>query len=181
MVRVEGDYDIEAVRADWIGRATDVSRGRYPVEYDAIRRHCHMVEDRNPLFLNPDYAESTAHGAVIAPPVMTRYFASAGIWPPLDEDPPLQRLVPTRGERMINLNTEWEYLAPAKVGDRLSTQTEIIDVYEKTIRLDPRSVWIETETRITNQHGDLIAVGRNTLCTHRTPEQVADEEGEAPA
>jgi len=181
MARVEDAYDIDAVRAEWIGRQTDVAAGRYPVEYDAIRRHCHMVEDRNPLFLDPEYAAGTSHGAVIAPPVMTRYFASAGIWPPVEEGPSLQQQVPTRGERMINLNTEWEYLRPAKVGDRLSTQTTIADVYEKTIRLDPRSVWIETETRIINQDGELVAIGRNTLCTHRTPEQVADEEGEAPA
>ena len=181
MVRVEGPYDIDAVRSDWIGRKTDLAKGRYPVEYDSIRRHCHMVEDTNPLFLDPDYGAQSEHGAVIAPPVMTRYFAGAGVWPPPDEDEPnIQRSVPTRGERMINLNTEWEYLIPAKVGDHLAQQTEIVDIYEKTIKLDPRSVWIVTETRITNQHGDLVAVGTNTLCTHRTPEQVEAEEGERP-
>ena len=78
MVRVTGPYDIDAVRSEWIGRETAVVRGRYPVEYEAIRRHCHMVEDANPLFLDPEYAKTTKWGAVIAPPVMTRYFAGAG-------------------------------------------------------------------------------------------------------
>ncbi len=181
MARVEGDYDIEAVRAEWIGRATPVVPGRYPVEYDSIRRHCHMGEDTNPLFLDPQYGKDSAWGAVIAPPVMTRYFASAGVWPPTsDEQVSLIREVPTRGVRMINLNTEWEYLQPAKVGDQLAAQTEVMDIYEKSIRLDPRSVWIVTEMRITNQDGELVAAGRNTLCTHRTPEQVEAEEGERP-
>ena len=81
---------------------------------------------------------------------------------------------------MINLNTEWEYLRPARVGDHLSVQMAVIDIYEKSIRLDPRSVWIVTEQRITNQDGELVAVGTNTLCTHRTPEQVAAEEGTPP-
>jgi len=177
MVRVEGPYDIQAVRAEWIGRKTAVIPGRYPVEYDAIRRHCHMVEDRNPLFLDPEYARRTKWGAVIAPPVMTRYFAGAGVWPPSEDGLRLMTQVPTRGARMINLNTEWEYLRPARVGDHLAAQLIITDVYEKTIRLDPRSVWIETEQRITNQDGELVALGHNTLCTHRTPEQVEQEEG----
>ena len=169
MVRVTGHYDIDAVRSEWIGRETDIVRGRYPVEYDAIRRHCHMVEDANPLFLDPEYAKTTKWGAVIAPPVMTRYFAGAGVWPRTADPMRLMVDVPTRGDRMINLNTEWEYLQPARVGDHLSVQMSILDVYEKSIRLDPRSVWIETEQRITNQHGELVAIGRNTLCTHRTP------------
>lgn len=177
MVRVEGLYDIQAVRAEWIGRKTAVIPGRYPVEYDAIRRHCHMVEDRNPLFLDPEYARRTKWGAVLAPPVMTRYFAGAGVWPPSEDGLRLMTQVPTRGARMINLNTEWEYLRPARVGDHLAAQLIITDVYEKTIRLDPRSVWIETEQRITNQDGELVALGHNTLCTHRTPEQVEQEEG----
>ena len=181
MVRVAGSYDIDAVRREWIGRSSAVERGRYPVEYDSIRRHCHMVEDLNPLFLDPDYGEQSDYGSVIAPPVMTRYFAGAGVWPPQsDNEPHIQRSVPTRGERMINLNTEWEYLLPARVGDHLAQQTEIVDVYEKSIKLDPRSVWIVSETRITNQRGELVAVGTNTLCTHRTPEQVEAEEGERP-
>lgn len=180
MVRVEGPYDIQAVRAEWIGRKTAVIPGRYPVEYDAIRRHCHMVEDRNPLFLDPEYARRTKWGAVIAPPVMTRYFAGAGVWPPSEDGLRLMTEVPTRGARMINLNTEWEYLHPARVGDHLAAQLIITDIYEKTIRLDPRSVWIETEQRITNQDGALVALGRNTLCTHRTPEQVEQEEGARP-
>ena len=44
MTKVEGEYDIEAVRAEWIGRKAPVYHGRYPVEYDPIRRYCHMVE-----------------------------------------------------------------------------------------------------------------------------------------
>ena len=183
MVRVEGPYDIEAVRTQWIGRKTDVVPGRYPVEYDSIRRHCHMVEDTNPLFLDPEFGAESGWGSVIAPPVMTRYFASAGVWPPASEDEGtnLIREVPTRGVRMINLNTEWEYLRPARVGDHLASQTEVTDIYEKSIKLDPRSVWIVTEMRITNQDGELVAIGTNTLCTHRTPEQVEAEEGAAPA
>lgn len=172
MTDANASYDIEAVRRDWIGKSTEVTPGRYPVEYDPIRRHCHMVEDTNPLFLDPDYAAGTAYGDVIAPPVMVDYFAGNGAWPRSAEAAPMLR-PPTRGDRLINLNQEMEFFKPVRVGDKLSRQTVVADVYEKPIRLDPKAVWTVIETRITNQDGDLVATIRNTLLSHRTPEDVA--------
>lgn len=171
MAEADG-YDIEAVRREWIGKASEVTPGRYPVEYDPIRRHCHMVEDTNPLFLDPAFAAQTRYGAVIAPPVMVDYFAGNGAWPRAAEAVPVLR-PPTRGDRLINLNQTMEFLKPVRVGDHLSRQTVVADVYEKPIRLDPKAVWTVMETRITNQHGELVATIRNTLLTHRTPEAVA--------
>jgi acyl dehydratase len=168
-----GPYDIEAVRAEWIGKKSEVKPGRYPVEYDAIRRHCHMVDDDNPLYLDPDFAAGTRFGAVIAPPVMVDYFASDGSWPKTDEGPQLMLLIPTPGDRMINLNQHMEFFRPVRVGDRLSRQMVIVDVIQKPIRLDPKAVWTTAETRITNQDGDLVATVRNTLLVHRAPDEVA--------
>lgn len=167
------DYDIEAVRREWIGRSTPVTRGRYPVEYDPIRRHCQMVEDSNPLYLDPDFAASTRFGSVIAPPTLADYFAGNGTWPRAAEGRNLIRDVPTRGDRLINMNQTLEFVRPAKIGDRLSSQTTIADIYEKPIRLDPKAVWLVFETRVTNQDGELVSLTRNTLLTHRSPDEVA--------
>ena len=176
MTDTNGVYDIEAVRREWIGKSSPVTRGRYPVEFDPIRRHCHMVEDTNPLFLDPDFAAQTTHGAVIAPPVMVDYFAGNGAWPRTTDAAPMLR-PPTRGDRLINLNQTMEFFKPVRVGDHLSRQTVIADVYEKPIRLDPKAVWTVIETRITNQDDELVAIIRNTLLTHRTPEEVAADIG----
>ncbi len=165
-------YDIDAVRREWIGKASEVTAGRYPVEYDPIRRHCHMVEDTNPLFLDPEFAARTQYGTVIAPPVMVDYFAGNGAWPRVTDGAPILR-PPTRGDRLINLNQTMEFFTPVRVGDRLSRQTVVVDVYEKAIRLDPKAVWTVIETRITNQRGELVATIRNTLLTHRSPDEVA--------
>jgi acyl dehydratase len=172
MAQTDDSYDIEAVRREWIGRSSAVTRGRYPVEYDPIRRHCHMVEDANPLFLDPTFAAQTSYGAVIAPPVMVDYFAGGGAWPRATEAAPMLR-PPTRGDRLINLNQTMEFFKPVRVGDYLARQTVVADIYEKPIRLDPKAVWTVIETRITNQDGELVAIIRNTLLTHRTPEEVA--------
>ncbi len=175
-MKQSGPYDIDAVRAEWIGKTDEIKHGRYPVEYDAIRRHCHMVEDDNPLYLDPDFAAGARYGAVIAPPVMADYFAGNGIWPKADEGPQLMLLIPTPGDRMINLNQQMEFLRPIRVGDRLSRQMVVVDVYTKPIRLDPKAVWTTVETRITNQDGELVATVRNTLLIHREPDEVAADQ-----
>ena len=167
------DYDIEAVRRKYLGFETAVSKGRYPVEHDPIRRHCHMVEDTNLLFLDPGYAGKSRFGAVICPPSgwLAMYFASLGPWPPVFE--PLMPIVPAPGKRILNLSQEVEWFAPIKVGDHLSVKRRIVDIYQKPISLDPEAVWIVSEAIITNQQDDTVCIVRNTLVIHRTPGEVA--------
>ena len=47
------------------------------------------------------------------------------------------------------------------------------DVYQKGITLDPEAVWIVAEAVITNQRNETVCTIRNTLLTHRTPEEVS--------
>ena len=163
------DYDIAAVREKYIGFETELAQGRYPVEFDAIRRHCHMVDDNNPLFLDPDYAETTSHGVAICPPSgwLALYFASLGPWPAVFE--PLFPVVPTPGKRIVNMSQEVEWFARIKVGDRLSVRRRIADVYHKAVSLDPQAVWIVAEAIISNEREETVCVIRNTMLTHRTP------------
>lgn len=166
-------YDIEAVRQKYIGIEIAKSRGRYPVEYDAIRRHCHMADDNNPLFLDPEYAASTEHGAVLCPPSgwLALYFASLGPWPAVFE--PLLPIVPAPGKRIVNMNQEVEWFAHIKIGDHLSVRRRVADIYQKGISIDPEAVWIVAEAIITNQRDETVCTIRNTLLFHRTPEEVA--------
>src|SRR2546422_3095994 len=169
------DYDLEAVRKQYIGFETTLAKGRYPVEYDAIRRHCHMVDDNNPLFLDPEYAKGTSHGAALCPPSgwLALYFASLGPWPAVFE--PLFPVVPTPGKRIVNMSQEIEWFTRIKVGDQLSVRRRIADVYQKSVSLDPEAVWIVAEANISNQHEETVCVIRNTMLTHRTPEEQAEE------
>ena len=167
-------YDIGAVRQKYIGFETAPARGRYPVEYDPIRRHCHMADDNNPLFLDPEYARTTAHGVVLCPPSgwLALYFASLGPWPAVFE--PLFPIVPTPGKRIVNMSQEVEWFCRIKVGDHLSVRRRVVDVYQKPVSLDPEAVWIVAEAIITNQREETVCVIRNTLLTHRTAEEVAE-------
>jgi hypothetical protein len=46
-------------------------------------------------------------------------------------------------------------------------------VFQKGITIDPEAVWIVAEAVITNQRDEQVCVIRNTLLTHRTPDEVA--------
>ncbi len=168
-------YDVEEICRRYVGFQTAPARGRYPVEHDPIRRHCHMVDDNNPLFIDPGYAGTTSHGAVLCPPSgwLALYFASLGPWPAAFE--PLFPVVPTPGKRIVNMSQEVEWSARIKVGDHLSVTRRIADVYQKAVSLDPEAVWIVAEAIITNQHDERVCLIRNTLLTHRTPEEVAGD------
>ena len=165
-------YDIEEVRRKYIGFETAKARGRYPVEHDPIRRHCHMVEDNNPLFIDPGH-----EGGAQCPPSgwLAHYFASLGPWPAVFE--PLFPVVPTPGKRIVNMSQEVEWSARIKVGDHLSVVRRIADVFQKGIAIDPEAVWIVAEAVITNQRDEDVCVVRNTLLTHRTPEEVTGDKG----
>ena len=157
-----------------IGRETEPVEGRYPVEYDPIRRYCHMTDDDNPLFLDPEYAKKTKHGGVVCPPLLVGCFAGGGSWPPEQQHSLGSLQLQAPGDRSINLTTEYEFFKPVKVGDRLSSKSRVADIYIKAIRLDPKAFWTETESIITNQDGEVVMVSRNIGLKHRTPEQVKE-------
>ena len=159
-----------------IGVESALSTGRYPVEYDPIRRYCHMSGDTNPLFLDPDYAKQTKYGEVICPPLMVGYFAGGGPWPRAATDQPEPGGMPPPGFRGINLATEGDFYRPVKVGDRLSSKRRVGDAYMKPIRLDPQAVWIVNESLIYNQDGELVAKTSGTGLRHRLRDEAENRD-----
>ena len=155
-------FDIARLKAEWEGFETSPTPGRYSVEFDPIRRHCHMVDDQNPLFLEQG----------ICPPVMVDYFASRGPWPPGEGDIlGVVRRISTPGDRLINMNQEFEWMRRVRVGDRRSVSHKVVSVDLKPIKLDPLAVWIKTESRVMDERGEVVALRWNQILVHRTPEQ----------
>ncbi|OBG13783.1 hypothetical protein A5769_20645 [Mycobacterium intracellulare] len=84
--------------------------------------------------------------------------------------------MPTPGDRGINLEVAWEYWKPVRIGDRLSSETQIADVFFKPIKIDPQAVCIVTERRFSNQREESVAACRNSVLVHRSKRQI-DAEG----
>jgi len=163
-----------------IGQETEAAPGRYPVEYEPIRRYCHMVEDDNPIFLDPEYAKKTMHGEVVCPPFQIYNFGSPGPWPPGEAmDPFMHQLPTTPGSSFMVMGNDWEFFRTVRVGDRIWMKNRFVDIYIKAIRRDPKARWIVTERMYTNQDGDKVASWRMTVVAVRSPEEVKAS-GDAP-
>lgn len=156
-----------------IGRESEPVPSRYPVENDPIRRYCHMVDDDNPLFLDPEYAATTQYKGVIAPPFYIRQTTGPGPWPKTAAAPSILSDIPAPGSRNVNLNTEFEVFRPVRPGDQISYTQRIADVYIKGTRLDPKAFWFAYETIYRNQDNEVVMIMRNTIMRHRTPEELA--------
>jgi len=161
-----------------IGKETEPTKFPYPVEQETIRRYCMMVDDDNPLFLDPDYAKQTKYGAVVYPP-----FAPVGIMSKGSPEEAARTfggkggktllLPPTPGSYFINMSMEWEWFKPMLVGDRLTTKTRLADVYIKPIRIDPKAFWIVLELQFSNQKGEDVCLVRIIGLSHRSPDEIA--------
>lgn len=170
----------------WIGKKTKPKTNKYPVEYEPIRRYCDMVDDENPLFLDPEYAKKTRYGGIPLPPFAPFGIiaeGSPGMLAKLtgakkeDEEDTMMIMPPLPGGRFINMSQEWEWFKPAMVGDILTARTTLADVYVKGIKIDPKATWVINEMEFTNQKGEKVAVIRNILLSHRMPDEVAADNG----
>ena len=161
-----------------IGKETTPVEEPYPIEYEPIRRYCLMVDDDNPLYHDPEYARKTRYGGVPYPPlalfgIMGR--GSPAMMASLTAGDSTEDAImpPTPGKYLINMAQEWEWYKPVLIGDRLTMKMRIGDVYIKPIRIDPKAFWIVMEMHFSNQRGEMVALGRNIVLCHRSPDEVA--------
>lgn len=144
-----------------IGTETKPMKAKYPVEYEPIRRWCHMAGIANLIFLDPEYAKKTKYGEVICPPGAVQLVARR-TWPPEAEEERLPDIPAPEGMNVpFNMGNEWELLKPIKVGEKLSYKRRLAEVYMKSIRFDPHAFWSTTEQVFMNEAGEEVAIFRS--------------------
>ena len=53
-----------------------------PVNEPMIRHWCDAVDDRNPVYTDPEFASRSVHGGLVAPPTMLQAWTMRGLRPP---------------------------------------------------------------------------------------------------
>src|SRR5215472_5321507 len=110
-----------------IGKAGELRT--YDVERGAVRRFAEAIGDPNPLFNDEAEARKTRFGGMIAPPTFCRSMGS-----PI---PDVRIEALGASFRGLDGGSEWEYLRPIRVGDRITVQTKLVDLKESEGRLGP--------------------------------------------
>jgi acyl dehydratase len=138
-----------------IGHETPPERNRFPISDEMAYDVADAIENPNPLYVDPDHAQQSRFGGLLCPPLATwkdiappiGYFGAGQDWHfevPLPFD-----------SYGLNGGSDWQFLRPAYVGDWITRQFRILDIYEKQGRSGPLVFIVRQETQ-TNQLGQVI-------------------------
>lgn len=153
---------IDSELKSWIGR-TVTYQAPEDVGLASIRYFALALQDDNPLYHDTDYAASSRHGEIIAPPTMICE-TSQFIKQTIDENGYLGHMwpLPIQSERFIRGGNEYEFFQPMKAHDRVTITWKILDIYERETRAYGTAVFVVSEARYVNQNDDLLAINRET-------------------
>jgi acyl dehydratase len=150
---------------DLIGRESPPQRNRFPISDEMACDVADAIEDPNPLYTDPDHAQRSRFGGLLCPPLATwkdiappiGYFGAGQDWHfevPLPFD-----------SYGLNGGSDWQFFRPAYVGDWITRQFRILDIYEKQGRSGPLVFIVRQETQ-TNHAGQVINKARR-VSIHR--------------
>lgn len=151
------------VTPDMVERKDNWSEPRVapPIALSDIRKWAIAVywpETPPPIYWDEDYAKTTRYGGIVAPLDFNPF-----AWPVHREPPSAGRTTPQGGgvgSRGMNGGQIEEYHAPMRAGDVISSTSALVDWNERKTRLG-LTLFTTTETRWTNQNGELVKVKRS--------------------
>jgi acyl dehydratase len=124
----------------------------YDVEKGAIRKFVEAIGDADPIYRDEQAAQAAGFKTIVAPPTFLCTFRA-------QELPDL--CLAFDGRVRLNGGNEYEYYTPVYAGDTITVTAQYADVAERTGRTG-KMVFVFTDLTFTNQHGDVVARGRNT-------------------
>jgi acyl dehydratase len=123
----------------------------FVVEKRHIRQFAEAIGDTNPLYVDEEYAAKSIYGGIIAPPSFPIVISQeSSIDLPLDYN------------RMLHGEQEFIYQRPIRLGDRLTCQTKVADVYERQGKTGQMQ-FLVLETELKDEAGDVVVIGRTNI------------------
>ncbi|HEV8208102.1 MAG TPA: bifunctional MaoC family dehydratase N-terminal/OB-fold nucleic acid binding domain-containing protein [Acidimicrobiia bacterium] len=145
--------------------AGEPEQGADPVNQPMIRHWVEAVGDENPIYTQPEAAEKSVHGEIVAPPVMLQAWVMRGVRPrptsggnARDE---LMTLLDDAGfTSVVATNCEQEYHRYLHLGDHLSTTTIIESVSDEKATGLGVGHFVTTRVDYRTDDGELVATMR---------------------
>ena len=123
----------------------------YDVEKGAIRKFAEAIGDADPIYHDVQAAQAAGLKTIVAPPTFLCTFRAQD----------LPELKIAFGRVRLNGGNAYEYYQPVYAGDTITVTAKYADVAERTGRTG-KMVFVFTELTFRNQHGEVVAKGRNT-------------------
>jgi acyl dehydratase len=139
-----------------IGRESPPERNRFPISEEMVYELADAIEDPNPLYVDQRYAQRSRFGGTLCPPLATwKDFAPPVGYFGAGQESHFEVPLPFNSYG-LNGGSDWQFLRPAYVGDWITRQFRIMDIYEKQGRSGLLVFVVREETQ-TNQHGQVIS------------------------
>ena len=154
-----------------IGSETPPERNRFPISEEMAFDVADAIEDPNPLYADKAAAESSRFHGLLCPPLATW----KDVAPPIGyfgagQESHFEVPLPFNSYG-LNGGSDWQFLRPPYVGEWVSRQFQILDIYQKAGRSGPL-VFVERLETQTNQNGHVILLARRTsIHRSRPPEE----------
>ena len=145
----QGSFLTEDLRQKALG--TEGKPTFLEVEKGHIVRFAQAVGDPNPWWNDEADARKSRRGGLVAPPTFLRAL--------IVDRPHLPVAIPY--ERRLDGGSDWEYLQPIRVGDRIKAVARLADVSEREGRLGTMLI-TAVEITYTNQFDEVVATQRST-------------------
>jgi len=144
---------IPSVLKELIGKESQPTT--WEVEKGWIQRFAEAIDDPNPLWSDEKFARKTRYGGIIAPPTFPAALRN-------EEAMKMFFEIDIPQKRVLNGGNELEFFQPIRPGDRITVTAKLVDVREREGRMG-KMLFLIQEVTYTNQFGEVVAVGRNTI------------------
>ena len=158
--------------SDWVGTRIDAGPGDVAAERGHVLHWCEAVENANPLYWDPDVAE-TLTGGWIAPPTMLSVWMRPLLFDPRRCDPIRPLELHFRLKEAFDLpegivtGNEIEFGEPVRMGDVISTAQSVREISDvKTNRLGTGRAWT-IDVTYTNQAGAVVGIESYHMFSYR--------------
>lgn len=127
-----------------------------PIEWGKVREFARAIKDPNPVYYDPELAKKECGGI----PVPVTFLQTAAFWQDAESSPGMGGF---DLRRILHGEQEFEFYKPIFVGDVLTGQARVADLFEKEGGRGGKMTFLVVETEYKNQRGETVAVARSTL------------------
>lgn len=138
-----------------------------------IRHWTEVMEDSNPLYSDPQYAENTKYEGVIAPPMQVQVYTMNPLWPKSERNPnSMESLLKTMAEEgystIVATEQNQEYFTPMKPGDRISQVVSVKEVSPEKQTARGPGYFVTFAYKFTNQNDEVVCRQTFTILVYKS-------------
>ena len=141
---------------------TEAEPIEYVIDAGSIKLFADSIMDPDPLYCDEEYAKTTRHGGIIAPP--TFFGGATGLRHLKAGDPRTMSAIHVpvpRGETSVAAGDDFQFFEVIRPGDVLTSHEKVVGAYEKPGR-SGNLIFITMEKTFTNQHGRVVMIRKLT-------------------